>query len=55
MDIFKQLSSGADVDMAKPEYVEAIKDDGTLQSDMFPHKHYRAGYGNYTSAGGSSV
>ena len=26
MDIFKQLSSGADVDMAKPEYAEAIKE-----------------------------
>ena len=26
MDIFKQLSSGADVDMATPEYAEAIKE-----------------------------
>ena len=25
MDIFEQLRSGADVDMATPEYVEAIK------------------------------
>ena len=28
MDIFKQLSSGADVDMAMPEYAEAIQEMG---------------------------
>lgn len=28
MDIFKQLSSGADVDMSMPEYAEAIKEMG---------------------------
>ena len=35
MDIFKQLSSGADVDMAKPEYAEAIKEMGRCSQICF--------------------
>ena len=35
MDIFKQLSSGADVDMAKPEYAEAIKEMGRCNQICF--------------------
>lgn len=35
MDIFKQLSSGADVDMAKPEYAEAIKEMGRCNRICF--------------------
>ena len=35
MDIFKQLSSGADVDMATPEYAEAIKEMGRCNQICF--------------------
>ena len=35
MDIFKQLSSGADVDMATPEYSEAIKEMGRCSQICF--------------------
>ena len=35
MDIFKQLSSGADVDMAKTEYAEAIKEMGRCNQICF--------------------
>lgn len=35
MDIFKQLSSGADVDMANPEYAEAIKEMGRCNQICF--------------------
>ena len=35
MNIFKQLSSGADVDMAKPEYAEAIKEMGRCSQICF--------------------
>lgn len=35
MDIFKQLISGADVDMSKPEYAEAIKEMGRCNQICF--------------------
>lgn len=35
MNIFKQLSSGADVDMATPEYAEAIKEMGRCNKICF--------------------